>query len=233
MRLARTDLQARYQIFERALLQDQRAYYKREIDRNRRAAQQVSRARAFFAFLAGAASLLAAIIGGLTAIQGGTASCDVSQLAAIADANLPSKQADQISNKLEATVTEGNTLVCLLLDTVTPVLMVIAVGAPAIGAAFTTLADMYQWDRLASVYETAQKSLAIADALSPLDEEPDDVYLASLQAYSEGTLTVMRDETAQWGQLVKMPDALQEYINTAREKAARELEENGGENAGG
>ncbi len=222
MKLARNDLEVRYQIFERALLQDQRAYYKREIERNRRAGQQITRVRAFFAFLAGVASLLAAIIGGLTAIQGGNSACNVNQLAAIADANLPSKQADQISNKLEATVTEGNALVCVLLGTITPVLMIIAVGAPALGAAFTTLADLYQWDRLSSVYETAQKSLAVADALSPITEEPDDVFLASMHAYAEGTLTVMRDETAQWGQLVKMPDALQDYVDAARDKFARE-----------
>lgn len=232
MKLTRDDLTARYRVFERAVLDDQRAYYKVQIERNQRASRQINKTRAMFAFLAGAASLLAAIFGGLIAAQGGTGACAVAeQLEAITRLNLSPEQADALIAPLYAqagTDAESNAVVCNLLRTFTAVLMIVAVGAPALGAAFTTLADLYQWERLSSIYQTALKSLAVSDALSPLDEEPDSVYHASLNAFVEGTLSVMRDETSQWGQLVKMPDALQEYIDKAKENA----ENAGGQGAG-
>jgi hypothetical protein len=205
------------------VLEDQRAYYKQKIERNKLASSQVNRARAFFAFMAGVASLLAAILGGLIAAQQGFGACDVTQqLDAIAALNLPQAQADELEMAMGIgadTNYETSAFNCGLLRTFASVLMIVAVGAPAVGAAFTTLADLYQWERLTSIYETALKSLAVSDALSPLPEEPDPVYHASLNAFVEGTLSVMRDETSQWGQLVKMPDALQEYIEKAKERA--------------
>lgn len=222
MKLTRDDLDARFRIFERAVLEDQRAYYKREIERSQRAARQINRTRAFFAFMAGVASLLAAIFGGLSAQQGLGACEVVSQLDAIAQLNL----APELRDAMTAQVAENtnidvgaSSLTCNALRIFTSALMIIAVGAPALGAAFTTLADLYQWERLSSVYNTALKSLAVSDALSPLQEEPDPVYHASLNAFVEGTLSVMRDETSQWGQLVKMPDALQDYIDKAKERS--------------
>jgi hypothetical protein len=71
------------------------------------------------------------------------------------------------------------------------------VVAPAIGAAFTTLADLFQWDRLVDVYNAARDNINVADALSPDAEMPDDVYKIALQAFAQGTLSVMTDEQAQ------------------------------------
>jgi PHP family Zn ribbon phosphoesterase len=87
--------------------------------------------------------------------------------------------------------------------------------APAIGAAFTTLADLFQWDRQTQIYDTALENLEVADAQSPLASMNDIEYQAALNAFSEGTLTVMRDETTQWGQLIRTPESLQKYIDAA------------------
>ncbi|MDZ4769022.1 MAG: hypothetical protein SGJ24_07835 [Chloroflexota bacterium] len=230
MKLTRDDLNVRFRIFERAVLEDQRAYYKREIDRNQRASRQINRTRAFFAFLAGVASLLAALVGGFIASRQGQGACALAELSSIASANLDQAQSAEIDAALSrgGNDAEESTMSCNGLRIFTSILMIVAVGAPALGAAFTTLADLYQWERLASIYETAQKSLAVSDALSPLEEEPDQVYHASLNAFVEGTLSVMRDETSQWGQLVKMPDALQEYIDRARDAAEKDDEEGAG-----
>lgn len=95
-------------------------------------------------------------------------------------------------------------------------LVIVAVVAPTMGSAFTTLADLYQWERLTAIYQTARKSLAIADALSPLEEMPDEIYLASLDAFSESTLRVMKDESAQWGQVIKTPERLREYVQSVQ-----------------
>jgi hypothetical protein len=101
-------------------------------------------------------------------------------------------------------------------------LLVVAVVAPALGAAFTTLADLYQWDRLITVYDVALENLEVADAQSPLPAMDDLVFRAALRAYTEGTLSVMRDETAQWGQLIKTPASLEAFIvqEAARAEAA-------------
>ncbi len=92
------------------------------------------------------------------------------------------------------------------------VLLVLAVFAPAAGAAFGTLADLYQWDRLVKIYEVALDNLEVADAKSPLPEMDDDYYRAALKAYAEGTLSVMRDESAQWGQIIRTPETIQRFI---------------------
>jgi hypothetical protein len=103
-------------------------------------------------------------------------------------------------------------------QTITVVLVIIAVIAPVIGGAFGTLADLYQWDRLVTVYEGALANIEVADALSPDAEEPDDRYNAALQAYAEGTLSIMRDESAQWGQLIRPPRQIQEFLEAAEKR---------------
>jgi len=80
------------------------------------------------------------------------------------------------------------------------------------------LADLYQWDRLSAIYDTALQNLEVADAQSPLPAMEDDVYSASLAAYSEGTLNVMREETAQWGSLIKTPASLDAYVNNVLDR---------------
>ena len=52
-----------------------------------------------------------------------------------------------------------------------------------------------------------------------MEEMPDDIYLASLDAFSESTLRVMRDESAQWGQVIKTPERLKEYVENVQQKS--------------
>ena len=110
---------------------------------------------------------------------------------------------------------------CATIYALTHVLMLVAVVAPAIGGAFTTLAGLYQWDRSANIYESALESLEVADSQSPLDDMDTLTYRAALRAYVENTLQVMSDESAQWGQSVRPPAQLEQFMNEEREKAMR------------
>ena len=60
----------------------------------------------------------------------------------------------------------------------------------------------------------------MADAQSPDDTITDDVtYRAALTAYAEGTLSVMNDESAQWGQSIRTPAQLEKYLEDAKRRA--------------
>jgi len=109
---------------------------------------------------------------------------------------------------------EGQSPVCTLL----PLLAIFGIVAPIIGAAFTTLSDLFQWDRLVSIYETAVENLEIADAQSPHAEMDEAIYWLALRAYSEGTLGVMTDETAQWGSMIRTPQQLSDFIDQAQSR---------------
>jgi hypothetical protein len=98
------------------------------------------------------------------------------------------------------------------LHSIVVVLIVIAIIAPVIGGALGTLMDLYQWERLVSVYEVALQNIEVADALSPDDMDPDDKYHLAYTAFAEGTLSVMRDESAQWGQLIRPPRQIEEFL---------------------
>jgi len=104
-------------------------------------------------------------------------------------------------------------------ETLLGILLVISVIAPAIGGAFGTLADLYQWDRLATIYKSASESIEVADALSPIDEEDDDGYISGMMAFAAGTLLVMRDETGQWGALIRTPEQVQNFVNEQTRRA--------------
>ena len=105
-------------------------------------------------------------------------------------------------------------------------LSILAVVLPALGGAFSTLADLYQWDKLISIYETALLNLEEADALSPSQEmETDTIYRASMRAFAEGTLQVMSDETAQWGQSIRTPRQLEEFIKDEQRRAQRTVDD--------
>lgn len=101
---------------------------------------------------------------------------------------------------------------CAVLSPIVIGLLITTVIAPVIGGALGTLMDLFQWDRLSKVYEGALQNIEVADALSPDREDPDDKYMGSLSAYAEGTLSVMRDESAQWGQLIRPPRQLEEFL---------------------
>lgn len=98
-------------------------------------------------------------------------------------------------------------------------LAIVSVVAPAIAAAFGTLADLYQWDRASAIYEAAVENLVVADTESPDEQMDNGKYHQALRAYSSGTLQVMRDETAQWGSLIRTPTQIEEFIASARTQA--------------
>jgi hypothetical protein len=92
---------------------------------------------------------------------------------------------------------------------------------PVLGQIFNTLADLYQWDRMITIYDSALENIEVADAQSPLPDMDDVVYAASVRAFTEGTLAVMSDETAQWGQSIRTPPQLERFVAEQRERAQR------------
>jgi hypothetical protein len=104
---------------------------------------------------------------------------------------------------------------------------ILAIVFPAFAAMFNTLADLYQWNRLIAIYKDASENIELADAQSPDDHITDETrFRAALMAYAEGTLSVMSDETAQWGQAIRTPPQLEAYLQTAErrsDQAARSL----------
>ncbi|MBK8030130.1 MAG: hypothetical protein IPK17_11630 [Chloroflexi bacterium] len=219
----RERLELSYQIFQRFALDDQRKFYKNTLKRNRTAASQVNRLRALFALLTGLASALAAFIVIVTPTE-----CETTRLVnALSDTGVEV----QIETTPEAgtdgaAVTPQTTpatppFSCSLSNNVIPLLLIVAVLAPALGGAFGTLADLYQWDRLVNIYDVALENLEVADAKSPLADMDDVDYLGSLKAYAHGTLGVMRDETAQWGQIIRTPESLQRFVDAEREIAGK------------
>lgn len=187
----RNDLEARYALFQTFALEDQRNYYNGTLDKLRAAAGQVNRYRAFFAFMTGFASAVAGFIVQSVFITG--ARCNVNPDA-------------------------GD---CGTLSALVSFFIILAVIMPALGAFFTTLADLYQWDRTTTIYESAVENIEFADAQSPIQEMEDPIYRASLTAYSEGTLLVMSDETAQWGQSIRTPPQTAEFIARMTKEAEK------------
>jgi hypothetical protein len=190
-----------YLLFQQEALEDQRKYYANSVRRYRKSATEVNRLRALFAFLTGVSSALAGLIAAVY-----LSSLDCTRAANAVNVNDP------------GVINPG---VCGAAQAVVAFLTIMAIVAPAIGAAFTTLADIFQWDRLTSIYQTALENLEVADATSPIAEMDDVEYRASLRAFAEGALEVMRNETAQWGQTAQAPVQLERFIREEREKAAR------------
>jgi hypothetical protein len=184
----RRHMEALYQIFNKATLDDQRKYYKSALTKYRSSAQQVNTIRAIFSLLTGLASAAAGFI----------------------------VQANYVAGNCTPPGTAPN---CGTIQVLVNLLLVIAVIAPAIGGAFGTLADLYQWDRMVTIYDVSLENIEVADSRSPDPEMEDEMYWYSLRAFVEGTLSVMRDETAQWGQLIRTPEQLDKYIDTARQRA--------------
>lgn len=189
MDLQRSDMKARTEMFDRFALKDQKNYYKSAIRNNRMSASQVNRYRALFAFLTGLAAALAGLIVQSSFVGGATCTGD----------SIPAS--------------------CDSLKFLVSTLTILAVVLPAIGGAFSTLADLYQWDKLIQIYETAAANMEDADALSPKEQMEDDtIYRASMKAFAEGTLQVMTDETTQWGQSVRRPKQLEEFIKEEKDR---------------
>lgn len=195
--LERKDLEFRYRLFEHYALNDQRTYYQTTIERHRSAARHVNRLRAIFALLTGLAAAVAGLI--VQAMFVNNLPCSAETLA----------QLDAVPSN------------CLALQFVVGICIVLCVAMPAFGAFFSTLADLYQWDRMIEIYDVALENIEVADARSPLPDMDDISYRASVRAFAEGTLQVMQDETAQWGQSIRTPSSLDKFIAEEREKAAR------------
>jgi hypothetical protein len=195
MPMLRQDLEARYQLFQQFALDDQRNYYRAITKKYRLAASQVNRLRALLAFLTGLSAAAAALIVQYAFVPG-----------AICYGG-----ADNTTLSFPAQ--------CGLYQQLTGLFTILSIALPAFGAAFSTLADLYQWDRLITIYDAALQNIEVADAQSPDETIPDDVtYRAAFLAYAEGTLSVMSDETAQWGQAIRTPAQLEKYLETARER---------------
>ncbi len=195
MQVSRKDLEARYKLFEKFALDDQRNYYKRTIEKHHKAAQQVNIIRASVALLT---AICAALVGLLSAFF--------------------FSGVDPVCNLQAPDTLTGQ---CTAIYGVTVFLIILAIGLPALGGFFNSLADLYQWDRLISIYESAVENIEVADARSPDPEMEDLDYRASLRASAEGTLQVMSDETAQWGQSIRTPPDLEKFVEEEIELATR------------
>ncbi|MDX1992685.1 MAG: hypothetical protein SF029_09855 [bacterium] len=191
----RKELETRYALFNQFALQDQKKYYKKALGENRKAAAQVNRLRAFMGLMTGVSAAIAGFIVQTQFL--GKNSCS-------ATLNVPDD--------------------CVAWRTAVVILTVMAVVLPAIAALFSTLADLYQWDKLIAIYRSAMENLEVADAQSPHPQTSDDlIFRASYRAFVEGTLNVMSDETAQWGQSIRTPQQVEHFITEEIEKAQRRM----------
>ncbi len=243
----RDHMRAVYSIFQRFALEDQRGYWEHASARYRKAAGQVNFIVALFSFLTGFSAALAGLlvsaylVEGSFANQGACATLHESQalVSSLRDLGVIGAE-DDIAALQDLTVSSENSVIdnaavqeavnvlvttegsnCQTIQSLVNILMILAVVTPAIGGAFTTLASLYQWDRTVSIYHGALENLEVADAQSPLDDMDDLTYKAALRAYIENTLQVMSEETAQWGQSVRTPPQLEQFIQEERTKAAR------------
>lgn len=185
----RADWQARFQLFNKFALNDQRSYYEKTRERFQISALQVNRIRALLGLFTGMCAALAGLIVQIYFVNQDQCNADGT--------------------------------FCGFLQALVTFLTILAVVLPAFAALFNTLADLYQWDRQIEVYDSASKTLEVADAQSPLPEETDAEYRAALVAYAEGTLSVMSDETAQWGQSIRTPRQLEAFIEASRQQTGR------------
>ncbi|MBL8152928.1 MAG: hypothetical protein JNM70_01990 [Anaerolineae bacterium] len=189
----RADLETRYQMFNHFMLNDQRNYYNKTLDRHRTAAQQVNRWRAICALNTGLFAALAGLF----------------------------VQVFFINNAVCVAPTPENAGACTGLGVLVTILVILSVVMPALGAFFSSLADLYQWDRMITIYDSAVENIEFADAQSPMAEMDDAVYRQSINAFVEGTLLVMSDETAQWGQSIRTPPQVADFVAKMREKASQ------------
>jgi hypothetical protein len=174
--MEREALRARYLVFDKFAVKDQKNYYQATVENYKQSARQVNFWRALFAFATGFVAAAAGVIA-----QG-------------------------------ADSTFAGILVTIF--------AVLAVVLPAIGAVFNSLADLYQWDKLSSIYQSALENLEVADSLSPVDEiQEDQTYRGAARSFAEGAISVMRDETAQWGQSIRTPEELQAFVEKELEIA--------------
>jgi hypothetical protein len=178
-------------LFDKYALKDQLNYYEDTVKRNEKALRQVNQLRATVSLLTGLASAMAALITQIALTQG-----------AICHADNP------ITNTSCPWI-RAFMLACI----------VASIVLPAIGGFFNSLMDLFQWDRLISIYESATENIRRADSLSPDEEQPEAEFVQSYYDYVHGTLQVMSDETAQWGQSIRAPQSTENFVKGAGEQA--------------
>jgi len=191
---SREDMFARYYVFDRFALDDQRTYYKLRKEEYRKASVQINRFKALFSALTGISAALAVFvltIGGFT----GDGTCS-------------------------AAVRPDS---CLPAQTVASFLAICSIVLPGIASFFSMLADLFQWDRFADIYEAAANNLERADAqLTDPEMIPDETFFrAAYTAYVSGTLEVMTSETSQWGQVSTTVPSIESFIEAQRQKDER------------
>jgi len=191
---SREDMFARYYVFDRFALDDQRTYYKLRKEEYRKASVQINRFKALFSALTGISAALAVFvltIGGFT----GDGTCS-------------------------AAVRPDS---CLPAQTVASFLAICSIVLPGIASFFSMLADLFQWDRFADIYESAANNLERADAqLTDPEMIPDETFFrAAYTAYVSGTLEVMTSETSQWGQVSTAVPSIESFIEAQRQKDER------------
>jgi hypothetical protein len=200
--LNRVELRARYNLFKQFAYDDQRQYYEAAVDHARKSAAQVNRLRAFFALATGFASALAGLL---------------VQVSLNSDTNCGlGKQAQAITSS--AFSASGN---CVTIQTLANVLLALAVIAPAFAGALNILSDLYQWDRLTTIYSAALENMEVAYTYTPEDDMPDDEFKFSVESFGKDTLAVMSEETAQWGQSIRTPPTLTDFLRQEADKATR------------
>jgi hypothetical protein len=197
--LSRDELNARYKLFKHFGGDDQRQFYEASVGHHRKAASQVNQLRALLALATGFASALAGLM------------VEVSM----------NPKAGCLLGKQEGAVATTFTSYCLSIQTLTNVLLALAVIAPAFAGALNILTDLYQWDRLTSIYSAARENMEVAYADAPDDDMPDDAFRLSIESFGKNTLAVMAEETSQWGQSVRTPQTLDKFLKEESDKAAQ------------
>ncbi len=186
-------LETLYKVFDKFALDDQRAFYEHTITKSRLASSQVNRLRALCSLLTGIVSAAASLI---------------------VQANFVGEGKCTLASSAGAGTCGGLQLLVFLL-------LGLAIIVPAVGGALHTLADLFQWDKLVTVYDASLSSLEVAAAGAPVLEMDDQTYQANLQKFIVATLGVMHDESAQWGQLIRTPDQIQQFLQGAQTKAVQ------------
>jgi hypothetical protein len=193
---ARYNAEALNLLFSERAFEDQEEYYAQRTRRNNLAAKQVTSLRATLAFFAGLSSAAATLLFTFKESSGCPRFVEI-QLGKV-------------------TPDPG----CAVLNALLVALPIFCIVFPALGAAFHTLSDLFQWERLGTVYGTAMANLKSAGAKAPLPRMSNSAYDRLLEIYALNTLAVMRDEATQWGQLIKAPEATTSFIAGAEERAA-------------
>lgn len=191
---SRDDMLVRYYVFDQFALNDQRAYYKARKEEYRKASVQVNRFRAIFSALTGISAALAVFVLTVGGFTGNGVCSTTPQPAE-----------------------------CFGPQAFASFLAVCSIVLPGIASFFSMLADLFQWDRFADIYESAANNLERADAqLTDPEMIPDDVFFrAAYTAYVSGTLEVMSSETSQWGQVSNTVPSIEAFIEAQRQKDER------------